>query len=60
LLVTEQTNKECRHCFKKHEIGNCEKEGLNGRTRHSNVDATKTWSKGEAPEMEYLLPSPLI
>ena len=28
LLVTEQTNKECRHCFKKHEIGNCEKRRI--------------------------------
>ncbi|CAG8769146.1 18229_t:CDS:2, partial [Gigaspora rosea] len=28
LLVTEQTNKECRHCFKKHEIENCEKRRI--------------------------------
>ncbi|CAG8789369.1 25165_t:CDS:2, partial [Gigaspora rosea] len=28
LLVTEQTNKECRHCFKKHKIGNCEKRRI--------------------------------
>ncbi|CAG8831921.1 5671_t:CDS:1, partial [Gigaspora rosea] len=28
LLVTEQTNKECKHCFKKHEIGNCEKRRI--------------------------------
>ncbi|CAG8692258.1 6127_t:CDS:2 [Gigaspora rosea] len=30
------------------------KEELNGKTRHSNVDATKTWSKEGAPEMEHL------
>ncbi|CAG8806277.1 5530_t:CDS:2, partial [Gigaspora rosea] len=32
LLVTEQTNKECRHCFKKHEIENCEKRRIEWHT----------------------------